>query len=99
MRTMPFVQHGGEFARVAGSVIARTDAQKMAANRVELAAWSGTVPRDNDAAFGKEIGPTVPLSQVKRRNQAQTPSRLLAKPSDQPAAIGKYPLSIIPHRV
>src|SRR4051812_28856528 len=80
LRTMPFVQHGREFARVAGSVTTRTDAQKMAANSVELAAWSWTIPRDNDAAFGKEIGPTVPLSQVKHRNQAQTPSRLLPKP-------------------
>ena len=96
---MPLVQHGGEFARVAGSVTARTDAQKVPAYRVELAAGSGTIPRDNDAAFGKEIGPTLPLSQVKRCNQAQTPSRLLAKPSDQPAAIGKYPLSIIPHGI
>jgi hypothetical protein len=96
---MPFIQHGSEFARVAGSVTARTDPQKMAANRVELAAGSGTIPRDNDAAFGKEIGPTVPLSPVKRGNQAQTPSRLLPKPSRQPAAIAKYPLSIIPHRV
>src|SRR3954469_22081447 len=32
-------------------------------------------------------------------NQAQTPSRLLPKRSHQPAAIGKYPLSIIPHGV
>jgi len=75
-RAMPFVQHGGEFARVAGSVTARTDAQKMAANSVELAAWSRTIPRDNDAAFGKEIGPTVPLSQVKRRNQKRGVRRL-----------------------
>ena len=96
---MPCVQHGGEFVGVAGSVTACTEAQKMAANSVELAAGSGTIPRDNDAAFGKEIGPTVPLSQVKGRNQAQTPSRLLTKPPHQPAAIGKYPLSIIPHGV
>src|SRR3954447_15542828 len=99
MCTMPFVQHGGEFARVAGSVTARSDAQKMAADSVELAAGAGTIPGHDDAALGKEIGPTVPLSQVKRRNQAQTPSGLLPKPSDQPAAIGKYPLGIIPHGV
>src|SRR3954447_12384433 len=99
MCTMPFVQHGGEFARVAGSVTVRTDAQKMAADSVELAAGSRPIPRDDDAASGKEIGPTVPLPQVERRNQAQPPSRLLPKPSHQPAALGKYPLSIIPHGV
>ena len=95
---MPLVQHGGEFARVAGSVTARTNAQKVPAYRVN-GCWVLDHTAGQRRRVRQENRPNCAALAGKGFNQAQTPSRLLAKPSDQPAALGEYPLSIIPHGV